>query len=133
MAAGPAEALELFPPPKPELGVGGLLGILLWSTAYLGAGLFLGESVRKILSGGAGELISQADGKTWFLVGLNVVGLACLALLLRKVPSQEAMQAEDLGKRPWWARTTSLPITERVAFFTWSAVYLAAIAAGLIL
>lgn len=123
----PTELWKLwsFSPPQPTLGVGGLFGILLIGIGYLAAGMFAGDSVRQLLSGGLAEEYQKSPGGFLFLTLLNAVGLGCLYALSRKVPDLPALEAEDLAKRPWHAKITSLPLTERIAFGVWSLAYAA--------
>ena len=117
---------------KPTLGVGGFTAVMILAAAYLGAGMFAGNCVRWLVGGELGENWSEQGGAAWFMAGLNLVGGACLILLARKVPSEPEYSASDFARRPWYDKVSRLPLTERIAFQVWAAVYLIGLILGLV-
>jgi hypothetical protein len=114
--------------PGTTLGVGSLLGILLAGTFYLAAGAFASSTINTMIRSGTSEV--ELNGKFWFMTGLNVVLVICLALLIKKSSSMPSLKMADLVNRPWYDRLTSLPITRRSAFGVWCLAYVGGLILG---
>ncbi len=121
-----------YEPPKPTLGCGGLFGIMIIAAGYLAAGMSLGNWVRFLFAGTLAEKFTHALGDSCFFAGLNVVGVACLWALYRKVLNDPALELKDVVDRAWYEKISRLPLTDRVAFFVWASVYLIAVVLGLV-
>ena len=121
-----------YEPPKPTLGCGGLFGIVIIASGYLGAGMHLGNWTRFLLAGTLVEKFNRSPGSSWFFVGLNVVGVLCLWALYRKALKDPALELSDVVNRPWYEKISRFPLTDRIAFLVWILVYLTAVVLGLI-
>lgn len=114
--------------PGTTMGIGSLFGILLVGTFYLGAGAFVSGTINTLIREGRSEL--ELNGQFWFLTGLNVVLLLCVAVLIKKSSSMASLELSDLANRPWYERYHGLPITQRVSLGVWGLAYVGGLVLG---